>query len=1008
LSARERQVAEAYAAGQSHREIAERLFIAPATVRTHLSTIYRKLNVSTKIELLQALVSAADSAGNRQLMVLSAVLDRMPTSAGRLNSEETAALVGTFRAIVTEAAAREVPRSVPTVHQRGYRSIAPVEDSTRPAPVASPSAAEPVVSPPVRSLSPALPRLVGRDAELTRLQGALAAALEGGRQMVLVTGVPGIGKSALLEAFLASLAERPDLWLARGQCLPQVGPGEPYLPVLEALGSLCREPGAAPVQAALGRYAPIWLTQLPTLLTEAELDALQRRVGGMGPERMLRQMAEAVEALTVERLLVLCFDDLQWSDRATLELIDALARRQPKARLLIVGAYRTTELVGADHPLLALKQDLHLRGRCAELALEPLPGAAVAAYCARRFGVDEAPSMRALPRLVQERSGGNPLFMTAILDDLVRRGVILHREGRWSVAEPMQELAVPTSVREFIASELERLEPDQQRLLEAASVAGPEFSAAALAAALAAEAAEEEIEAWVTDLVRRQRFLRPAAVGEDRDGAVAARFVFRHDLYREVVYARLSLGRRSTLHRRIGEWREQAYGERAKDIAATLAVHFEEAGDWLRAARYRRHASDQAQRRHAPREATDHARRGVMLIQRVPPSQERIREELLLQQALAVAVTTAGGFAVPELSRVYARARELCDEVEDLDSSVSVLCGLQNLALHQGDCRRASDLANQLLSLGQQRLEPVPLLQACAAAASTRFFMGEPAEAVLHTARGLALYDVRHHQHLADVYGEDPGVLCYLAAGCAQWMLGYPDRARRHIDDGLSLSRELGYPFVAAQALWGGGIVYQHCGDVDRVRKHAEALFRLCREGQIVLWLGGARILRGWTLMQQGRAQLGAARLRRGIDHWSATGTLHHRPYFLALLTKALGQDGATEAAWSAVKEARAIAENTGERWYEAELHRLTGELARSEGEGATAEAWFQRALEIARRQDAKSWELRAATGLARLWRDQGRRDDADDLLAPVYAWFTEGFDTADLIEAKAMLTELA
>jgi predicted ATPase len=495
----------------------------------------------------------------------------------------------------------------------------------------------------------------------------------------------------------------------------------------------------------------------------------------MAPERMLRQMAEAVEALTAgHRALVLAFDDLQWSGHATLELIDVLVRRQLPARLLIVGAYRTGEVRAPDHPLLVLKQDLQLRGRCEEIALEPLAESAVASYFAARFagsGGTLAASLQRLPDRVHARTGGHPLFMAAVADDLVRRGVVARRRGRWDAPEPVHEVDLPASVRQFIGQEIERLGPEHQQMLEAASVAGREFSVATVAAASDADA--EAIEARCTDLVRRQRFLRPAGVGEWPDGTVAARFAFRHDLYREAVSERLGTSRRRALHLRIGEWREQAYGERAKEIAPTLAVHFEEAGDWLRAARYRRHASEQAQQRHAPREAAEHARRGVTLIEREPPSQERIREELLLQQALAVAVTTARGFAVPELSRVYARASELCNEVEDLDSSISVLCGIWNLALNQGDCRRASDVADQLLSLGQQRREPVALLQARDAVASTRFFMGEPAAAMRHCERGLELYDVRHNHHLADVYG-DPGVLCHVVAGLGAMDAGLP------------------------------------------------------------------------------------------------------------------------------------------------------------------------------------------------------------------------------------------
>ena len=245
-------------------------------------------------------------------------------------------------------------------------------------------------------------------------------------------------------------------------------------------------------------------------------------------------------------------------------------------------------------------------------------------------------------------------------------------------------------------------------------------------------------------------------------------------------------------------------------------------------------------------------------------------------------------------------------------------------------------------------------------------------------------------------------------AGVAQWMLGCPDRARRHSDDGLRLSRELGYPFGGAQALWARTIIDQYCGDVDRVRERGEALIRLCREAEIALWLlGGGRILRGWALARQGRVGPGLAQLRRGLDAWRATGAAHMVPYFLALLAEALAQNGASEAARAALAEAQAVAERTGERWYEAELHRLAGVLALQGGAVQAAQDSFQRALAIAGRQQARSLELRAAISLARLWAGQGARQRAYHLLMPVYEGFTEGFDTADLATARALLNEL-
>jgi hypothetical protein len=586
----------------------------------------------------------------------------------------------------------------------------------------------------------------------------------------------------------------------------------------------------------------------------------------MAPERMLRQMAEAVEALTAgHRALVLAFDDLQWSDHATLELIDVLVRRQLPARLLIVGAYRTGEVSAPDHPLLVLKQDLQLHGRCEEIALEPLSEGAVAAYFVARFapgGRTLASSLKGLPDLVHARTGGHPLFMAAVADDLVRRGVVARRRGRWDAPEPVHEVDLPASVRQFIGQEIERLGPEHQQMLEAASVAGREFSVATVAAASDADA--EAIEARCTDLVRRQRFLRPAGVGEWPDGTVAARFAFRHDLYREAVSERLGASRRRALHLQIGNWRERAHGDRADEIAATLAVHFEEGRDHLRAARYRQCASEQALRRHAPREAIEHARQGLALIRGAPASAESARRELLLLQTLAVALITAKGFLAPGLAQVYTRAGELCNEVDDPETLVLVLCGWWSLAVNQGDFERASAVADQLLALAERRPEPVPSLQAHVLVAQTRFFTGDPVAAGRHVEDGLAFYDVEHHRHLTAVYGEDNGVVGRLLRGWAQWMVGCPDQARRHSDDGLRLSRELGYAFGIAQALWARTIIDQHCGDVDRVRERAEALIRLCREAEITQWLGGGRILRGPRARGTGRAGHGTAPARSG------------------------------------------------------------------------------------------------------------------------------------------------
>ncbi|MET3662845.1 ATP-binding protein [Aquamicrobium ahrensii] len=899
----------------------------------------------------------------------------------------------------------ETPRFVATVHRYGYRFIFPVGVEAQ----AATDLASCDLHPPYASatasghevFSPS--RLVARAAELSSLGDMLAKARTGERQLVLVTGPPGIGKSVLLHTFLGASADRRDLWLARGQCLPHIGRTEPYLPLLDALSLLCRERDGATVQSVLARYAPAWLAQMPALLSDAEAEGLQRRTFRMGPERMLRQMADAVEALSVERPVVLCLDDLQWCDGATLELIDTLTRRRaPKARLLIIGAYRTTEMADARHPLLVLKREMQVRGLCEELSLEPLSKAAVAAYCASRFGADNV--LCSLPGLVYEQSGGHPLFMTAIIDDLVRRGEIVHRDGRWSLAASIQKPALPASVREFVAGEFEQLDARARQLLEVASVLGPEFSMAELAAVLAPEAEAQDLEALALAMARRQIFLAPASYAGKLPGAAGARFAFRHDLYREVVYAGLTLGRRSALHRSIGEWREQVLGERAAEIASTLAVHFEACEDWFRAARYHRLAGEQAQHRHAPRVAAEHARCGITLIQSAASNQDMIREELLLQQLLAVALITSDGFAAAELSDVYARADELCREIDDLDSAIVVQCGFWNLALNRGDGGRVREVCNQLLARAESHPEPVALLQAQNVAAQTELFAGEFGAAEFHLERCLSLYNTEAHRHLVDTYDESPGVVIRLAAGWMRWAQGRADEARRHIEAALGLSRASDHPFAVEQGLWGAAVVHQHCGDVGRVHDHVEELIWLCRKTGASLWLGGARILRGWTLVQSGRRGAGITALRRGIDQWRATGTMWLMPYYLCLMADALSRERMWEEASALLEEAQAIAKNTGERWYDAELCRLAGELARRRGESQTAETWFLQGLDISRRQGASSWELRAAASLASLWRAQGRASQAHGLLADVYSGFVEGMDTADLKNARALL----
>src|SRR5262245_53371448 len=413
----------------------------------------------------------------------------------------------------------KTPRFIETLSRRGYRFIAPVHDGL---------AAEPALPVP-----PASGPLVGREGALETLCACLHQALRGQRQLVFVTGEPGIGKTTLVDAFQQqAMADVPGLRLARGQCLEGYGGTEAYYPMLEALGALCRGAGGATVVETLATHAPTWLVQFPALMTREHRDTLQRELQGATRERMLREIAELLEVLTAERPLLVILEDLQWVDPATVDLLAALARRRAPARLLLVGTYRPGDLAVGQHPLQTLTPDLRVHQLCQELAVEALSDADIAEYLAA-----ESPggSLAAgLAEMVYRHSEGNPLFMRAVLDHLTQQGLLVRQADAWDVRVPLADIAlgVPESLRQMIDAQLARMSPEEQRVLEVASVTGAEFTAHV--SAVAANLESEPFEALCETLARQQSMVCTASVQHFPDGHVSQRYAFVHALYREV------------------------------------------------------------------------------------------------------------------------------------------------------------------------------------------------------------------------------------------------------------------------------------------------------------------------------------------------------------------------------------------------------------------------------------------------------------------------------------------
>ena len=460
------------------------------------------------------------------------------------------------------------PDYLETVHGRGYRFIAQV---TKPAdPAAQPPAA---VELPRETTVPALPvaYFVGREAELAQLAQWYETARQGQRHIGLIGGEPGIGKSALVETFVAQVAAQAPVWIAHGQCIEQYGAGEPYLPLLEALGRLCRRPDGDEIVAVLRQVAPSWLVHLPAVGSAADREALARLANGATPARMMRELTEALEVVTATRPVVLVLEDLHWSDLPTLEWVHYVVRRRDPARLLVVGTYRPVEVIVRKHPLQRVRAELRQLPQGKELVLDYLSETAVAAYLTQRFGA--LPQLARLARILHQRTNGNPLFLLAVADELISRQILHQTYETWCVSGSFEAVAeiIPESLQILIEQHVEQLSLDDQRMLEAASVAGVEFTAAAVAAGLAQ--GDEMVEARCTALAQQGRFLQASGRAEWPDGTVTAGYRFRHALYQEIVYRRLPAGRQTLWHARIGTRLAHGFGEHAGEMAAAVAWH---------------------------------------------------------------------------------------------------------------------------------------------------------------------------------------------------------------------------------------------------------------------------------------------------------------------------------------------------------------------------------------------------------------------------------------------------
>jgi predicted ATPase len=860
---------------------------------------------------------------------------------------------------------------------------------------------------------PARRPTVGRQRQRAALREEFEAAAAGRGSVVCVMGEPGLGKTTVVETFLDELAALGQPWsLARGRCSERLAGTEAYLPFLEALDSLLLGEGGVSAAQAMKLLAPTWYVQLvPLAVGEPSLSRVLTEAKTGSQERRKRELGVFLEEVARQRPLVLFLDDIHWVDPSSVDLLAYLGSRCTAWRVLVVLTYRPSDLLRSKHPFGLVKLELQARGVCREIALPFLSRDDLTQYLALAYGGHRFPGEFA--DVLHARTEGNPLFMVDLLRYLSDRGVIVREHGSWVLARALPDLQseLPESVRSMIQRKVDQLRRADRRLLMAASVQGRVFDTAVVARVLDREPADVEERLHALERVHALvRLIREVTLP---DGVMTQRYSFVHVLYQNALYGALQPTRKAAWSGAAAAAILSHYRENSAAVAAELALLFEVARQPVLAVEYFLLAARKAAAVFAYHEAAALARRGLALRQQLSDAPECAGQELALLRILGVSLVATHGFASSEVEQTYVRARALCLQAGDAAALFPVLYGLWNVYLLRCDFARCKDLASQMFALAQTQSEPVFLLQAHNVMQQPLLHEGEFVSARRRQEQGLALYDPHRHRTLTAVYGEDPGIGCLAYSAVTLFCLGYPDQALRSVQAARQLADELSNPFDTARALYFAAFTHLCRRETTLTRELAEALMELSSEqGFALLWHGGM-ILHGWGLAQEGRTVDGISQMRQGLAGWQATGALSHRPYHLALLAEALAQGGNARDGLTTAAEALDLCTACGERFLEAELHRLRGELLLAVGQAEPsmwneAHVCLRQAFDVARAQHAKSLELRAVISLARLYQHRGRQADARSLLAETYGWFTEGFDLPDFRSAQALLQSLS
>jgi class 3 adenylate cyclase/predicted ATPase len=836
--------------------------------------------------------------------------------------------------------------------------------------------------------------LIGRDEEIDLILRRWARAKTGNGQIVLIAGEPGIGKSRIAAELEERLRAEPHLRL-RYFCAPyhQNSALFPVIDQLSRAAGFARDdpPGAAldKLETLLARAAPPE-EDLALLADLLSLPALQRySLPNLSPQRKKERTLEALlhqlEGFAAREPAVVVFEDAHWIDPTSRDLLDLTVERVRSLPVLLLVTFRPEfqpPWIGQPRVLMLALNRLDQRDRTALVEQiaggKPLP--------------DEVVDQ------IADRTDGVPLFVEEFTKSVLESGVLREEADRYVLDGALPPLAIPTTLQDSLMARLDRL-ASVRHVAQIGAAIGREFSYPLLRAV--SRLSEAELEVALARLVASelvfQRGMPPDAV-----------YTFKHALVQDAAHGSLLRGSRQQLHAQIADALETHFPELMDSEPELFAQHYAEAGLVEKSVGYWGRAGRRSAARSAMAEAAAQLQKGLNQLALLPDTVERQQQELEFWSALGAALRFVKGQATPEMGHAFARARELWERLGSPSEFLHTPYGQSFYHIYRGEFDLAQRLDEDLLRVSGQRNDAAGLVLGHASSGRTLMYAGRFASARQHLEKVFALYDPISHGSLGHQTGSHPRLGARGQLGIALFCLGFPDQAVAQVDAGIAEALTLAHPPSLAASLAQGCRLLSLGGDNVALDERAGQLIAVATEQGFPLYRALGTIYRGWRKVRTGEVAEGISLLRSGSSAYSATGAKARISYHTALLARACEVAGQVEGALTLSDNALQIAERIGERWFEAELYRHKGQLMLQQSDFEAAEKLYRQALTIAEEQEAKLWELRAALSLARLGREQGRHSEAHDLLAPVYGWFTEGFDSQDLKDAKSLLDELS